>query len=273
MLDRDRNTQGFTLAELLLAIAIVLVLAALAAPSISNIQRNMRMLELDAAASDIAVTAQQQMTSMKVSGTWLALFDGDSPQLPTADQDALNVPSEVVDNHPEQNDLYYMTADQARTAGIIPAGSIDEAVRNGDYLIEYSLSTATVFGVFYTDGRTGFFQTAPADIGETKPAQSYYASMTSEVGRIQDARIKADPMIGYFGGTPAGATNEVALANPSIWIDEDGMLCIQDTNLSKHPEWLTSLEVYFENQEDGSTATLAFAGLQEIHTRERIWRA
>ena len=145
MLDRDRNTQGFTLAELLLAIAIVLVLAALAAPSISNIQRNMRMLELDAAASDIAVTAQQQMTSMKVSGTWLALFDGDSPQLPTGDQNALNVPSGVVDNHPEQNDLYYMTADQARTAGIIPAGSIDAAVRNGDYLIEYSLSTATGF--------------------------------------------------------------------------------------------------------------------------------
>lgn len=262
MLDRDRNTQGFTLAELLLAIAIVLVLAALAAPSISNIQRNMRMLELDAAASDIAVTAQQQMTSMKVSGTWLALFDGDSPQLPTGDQNVLNVPSGVVDNHPEQNDLYYMTADQARTAGIIPAGSIDAAVRNGDYLIEYSLSTVTVFGVFYTDGRTGFFQTAPADIGETKPAQAYYASMTSEVGRIQDARIKADPMIGYFGGTPAGATNEVALANPNIWVDEDGMLCIQDANLSKHPEWLTSLEVYFENQEDGSTATLAFAGLQ-----------
>lgn len=260
MLDRDRNTQGFTLAELLLAIAIVLVLAALAAPSISNIQRNMRMLELDGAASDIAVAAQHQMTSMKVSGTWLALFDGDSPQLPTGEQRAANVPSAVADNHPEQNDLYYMTADQARAAGIMPAGSIDEAVRNGDYLIEYSLSTATVFGVFYTDGKTGFFQTAPANIQETKPAQAYYATMTSEAGRTQDARIKADTMIGYFGGTPAGATNEVALANPNIWVDKEGWLCIQDPNLSKHSEWHTSLEVVIE-KEDGS-ASLAFAGLQ-----------
>ena len=42
-----------------------------------------------------------------------------------------------------------------------------------------------------------------------------------------------DPMIGYYGGTPAGATPEKALANPVIWVDEaTGCLMVQDPNIA-----------------------------------------
>lgn len=259
MYDQNRNTEGFTLAELLLAVAIVVVLIALAAPSIANIQRNMRMVQLDAAASDIAEAAQHQMTSLKVSGTWAAFFDD---ELSADSGHATGVSEEVSADHPA-DDLYYMTAEQARTLGILPAGSIDEEVRDGDFVIEYRASTATVFGVFYTDGKTGFFQSASSSIQEDRPAETYYLASAHPAKRDHDARINADPMIGYFGGEPAGATNAVALANPAIWVnEEDGRLYIQDPNLSKHPEWLTSLEVFIENQESGSSATIAFAGLQ-----------
>lgn len=259
MYDSNRNTAGFTLAELLLAVAIVVVLIALAAPSIANVQRSMRMVQLDAAAGDIAEAAQHQMTSFKVSGTWAALFDA---ELAANSGHATGVSAEVSADHPA-DDLYYMTAEQARTLGILPAGSIDEAVRGGDFVIEYRASTATVFGVFYTDGKTGFFQSAPSNIQEDRPAEAYYRASSQPAKRDREARIDADPMIGYFGGEPAGATNAVALANPAIWVnEEDGRLYIQDPNLSKHPEWLTSLEVFIENQESGSSATIAFAGLQ-----------
>lgn len=252
LLGRTKNTQGFTLAELLLALAIVLILAALAAPSISNIQRTMRMAQLDAAASDIAVAAQHQMTSMKVSGTWLELFDGSSPKLPTANQAA-----KVDGSQSNNGDIYYMTADQARSSGVLPAGSIDNVVCDSDYIIEYSISTATITGVFYTDGKTGFFQKPPENIQVTKPADEYYKKMSAATGRTQADRIKADPMIGYYSGTPAGATNEVALANPAIWINDEGKLCIQDPNLSKHPNWNTNLDMLVENQENGATATIS----------------
>ena len=277
LLGRTKNTQGFTLAELLLALAIVLILAALAAPSISNIQRTMRMAQLDAAASDIAVAAQHQMTSMKVSGTWLTVLDenedafidsGDSDAPTLSEQLANSVPQAIAAEH-DASDLLYMTASQAIAMGILPVNSIDNNVRSGDFIIEYSASTATVFGVFYTDRKTGFFQTASVDPDNPNPAQNYYTLIKSEAGRTQVDRIKANPMIGYFGGTPAGATNEVALANPTIWVNDEGWLCIQDSNLSKHPEWLTSLEVLIENQKivdektgEKSTATIAFAGLQ-----------
>ncbi|WP_418655112.1 type II secretion system protein, partial [Adlercreutzia rubneri] len=79
MAKRGRHTEGFTLAELLMSVAIVLILAAIAFPSIVSAQNNMRMLELNNAAQSIANAAQAQMTAKKVSGTWVdAVKDGDS---------------------------------------------------------------------------------------------------------------------------------------------------------------------------------------------------
>lgn len=264
MFERSKNIQGFTLAELLLSIAIIVVLAALAIPSIGIVQKNMRMLELDSAASDLAAAAQQQMTSMKTGGTWTNLLDKHSELLADSAR-AKGVPAKILADHSDEDDLYFMTADQARTLGIIPESSIDDTVRNGDYIIEYSASTATVFGVFYSDGKSGFFQDAENDPRIEKPVQTYYetgALADSEQKRDQSNRLKADPLIGYFGGTPAGTTRAVALANPVIWVNDEGKLCIQDPNLSKHPTWNTTLEVLIKNEKTGSTATLAFAGLQ-----------
>ena len=44
MAKRGRHTEGFTLAELLMSVAIILILAAIAFPSIVSAQNNMRML-------------------------------------------------------------------------------------------------------------------------------------------------------------------------------------------------------------------------------------
>ena len=71
MAKRGRHTEGFTLAELLMSVAIILILAAIAFPSIVSAQNNMRMLELNNAAQAIANAAQAQMTAKKVSGTWV----------------------------------------------------------------------------------------------------------------------------------------------------------------------------------------------------------
>ena len=136
-----------------------------------------------------------------------------------------------------------MTADTAREQGIVPALAVEEAVRDADYIIEFDADTAQVTGVFYADGRSGFFGSTPAS---TNAAKTYYE--TEDASTDQAARMGHDPMIGYYGGTPAGATPEKALANPVIWVDEaTGCLMVQDPNIAAGrkarapppPRWLS----------------------------------
>lgn len=255
MAKRGRHTEGFTLAELLMSVAIILILAAIAFPSIVSAQNNMRMLELNNAAQAIANAAQAQMTAKKVSGTWVdSVKDGDSyrvcfPAARSADvsretsegssrsqgetehvsretlgSDEVAPPSASA----AESSKRYMTADTAREQGIVPALAVEEAVRDADYIIEFDADTAQVIGVFYADGRSGFFGSTPAS---TNAAKTYYE--TEGASTDQAARMGHDPMIGYYGGTPAGATPEKALANPVIWVDEaTGCLMVQDPNIA-----------------------------------------
>ena len=150
MTDRVKHTAGFTRAELMMSIAIILVLAAIAIPSFITAQNNMRMVELNNAAQSIANAAQTQMIAKKVSGTWMDLVrDGD------------NYKSDFPVARLAQTDtnVRLMTAATARSQGIVPSLSIDDTVRKADYIIEFDASTASVTRVFYSDVKSGFFGT------------------------------------------------------------------------------------------------------------------
>ncbi len=248
---KKTHIEGFTLSELLLAVALVIVLAAIALPSLMAAQSSLRMTELDNAASRIASAAQLQMTAKKNAGTWHALMAEDGG--PVAQ-------GQTAKDAPAEGDIYYLTADQARDDGILSSLSLDETVWEGNFVIEFDASTATVVSVFYTDGKAGFFDSAHP---ETDAAQVYYDDGGS---RDRASRMEARPMIGYYEGTPAGATSEVALANPVIWVDDQGRLCIQNSNLTEHgkasdSDWSTFLSVTIAKR-DGS-AGFVISGLDE----------
>lgn len=260
---RGKHTEGFTLAELLLSIAIILVLATMAMPSIVAAQSNMRMLELNNAAEAIANAAQAQMTAQKVSGTWLALIEA------TADDGSTTPAFPLAKNPPSGSiaaDTYYMTADEARSNGIVPSLSVDDTVRNGDYIIEFTASTAQVVSVFFTDDKAGFFADAPES---THAAQDYYtATNGSADARQQAARKAASPMIGYYAGTPAGATPAVALKHPVIWMDEDGHLLVQNANLLRLGPDGTAMSTSVElviTSEDNPETSIVIGGLDQTN--------
>lgn len=240
MTDRVKHTAGFTLAELMMSIAIILILAAIAIPSIFNAQSNMRMVELNNAAQSIANAAQTQMTAMKVSGTWMAFLDDRAEGSGT-----------------------YLLRDEARASNILTSLSVDSTVYDGDYVIVFDRDTASVTAVFYTDGKTGFFGQAPAT---TNAAQTYYAGGSGSTD--QTARMANDPMIGYYEGTPSGATPEVALRNPVIWVSDNGKtlgkLCVRDENLTGSPVRETAVDIKFEKKDaDGTAISFSLSGLSK----------
>lgn len=253
MIARTKHNAGFTLAELLIVIAIILVLAALAIPSIITAQNNMRMLELNNAAESIANAAQTQMTAKKVAGTWLSAIEKGGTGADSSEcrfQKAQNRPTNNVSEGLREvsedvfKDTYYMTATEAQAANLITGLSLDDSVRAGNYLIEFTASTANVVSVFYTDGKSGFFGTPGS-----YDVVGYYSGNTA---RYQSTRMKNSPMIGYYQGTPSAATNAVALKNPTIWVDEENAeLCIENPNLDGRQSWAkkSSLSVTIENLE------------------------
>lgn len=253
MTGMKRHSEGFTLSELLLSVAIVLVLVLIAVPSVISAQGNLRMAELNDSARQIANVAQSQMTSLKGAGTWYAEITDDEGQVVFGE--AKNLPADV-----DPADVYYLTADEARDRGIVPALSIDEEVRSRDYVIEFDASTATVVSVFFSDGKDGFFAPSP---DSTTAAQAYY---DAEGSRDQAARMRARPMIGYYQGTPEGATPEAALRAPVIYVDGQGQLCVQNRNLDDHgrssgDDWHTTVSATL-TKTDGSAAFVV-GGLDE----------
>ena len=57
-----RKSRGFTLAETLIAVAIVLVLMGVAFIAVQNYQRSLRQLEYDGIAKEIFIAAQNHLT-------------------------------------------------------------------------------------------------------------------------------------------------------------------------------------------------------------------
>ena len=60
---RKNNNRGFTMAEMLVVIAIIGVLAAVAFIAVQNHQRSMAQLERDTIAKEIYFAAQNHLTS------------------------------------------------------------------------------------------------------------------------------------------------------------------------------------------------------------------
>ena len=62
------NDRGFTLSEVLLTVAILVVLFALAAVPVSKMRRELRQTELDSKAEILFQTAQNRMTQLLAAG-------------------------------------------------------------------------------------------------------------------------------------------------------------------------------------------------------------
>ena len=170
------NENGFTLAETLVALAISIILLAITMVGILQYYKNMKLTEMDTTAKEIFIAAQNHLTQADASGE-LKRYRKDALDTTetSVNEDALGTlipsqPSDVPDGiaWPSTNkDYYYIKYNvNDSTVGnlegsilqyMLPFGAIDETVRaDGNYIIEYNVKTATVYGVFYAENDVNF---------------------------------------------------------------------------------------------------------------------
>lgn len=179
------NNKGFTLAEMLLTVSIIIILGALVAVNVIRYQRKLKLTEMDNAAREIYMAAQNHLSDSVSTGDWGEIYDkygktkaDDGSAVPSketktnylgtyigdkikdVDQfaDDSSSSTETSSTNDKKHEFYYLIVNSKNDltgnamAQLLPMGAIDETVRKGAYIIEYDAIQGQVYDVFYTDG-------------------------------------------------------------------------------------------------------------------------
>ena len=213
-MNKKRNNLGFTLAELLIVVAIITVLGGVSFIAVQNYQRDMALLERDAIAKEIFIAAQNHLTMADSQG-YMGV-EMDKPEYET-----------TIKRSEETIKVYVAAYGGTMTDPLdvmLPFGAIDETVRaGGRYAIRYQTNPARVLDVFYwTPGTSRFDGTA-----------SYDANMLAlGAESARNNRKNNKPIIGWYGGEGVEAGGEYRIVAPKLEVVNAETLYVKitDTN-------------------------------------------
>ena len=199
--DIRRAGAGFTMAEALAAIAVLVVLMAVAVPNAVAYQRSLTATELNGKAEQIYNAAQFQLSSLKTAGRLDALASIDGNVVAPPDYSGTSGIESVryaVKGSDAMRNLIMPESATVASSGAMP----------GSYAVELSPATGEVYAVYYWEG--GATDAAGAKFsGTTEEAvESFYLSVNSYRPATSGSFL-ADHGIGYFNG------GEVTKVEPS----------------------------------------------------------
>ena len=225
--EHTKKTQGFSLAEVLMTVAILLILLALIVPAVFVLQKNLRQKELDSKAETIYMAVQERLTDLYSSGaidTYNPATHTDITSVGTVPGDYdENVQSVVLDS----DSVYALVSGRVSTNAIVNDEVLDSALKNGHFVVEYipyvkslegnrQLTAATVYAVYYSEDRE--------DV-----SASYYDGNTisdryNRALRDKSGRLKDGAKVGYYGGSNANSgssTNSLDIVSAVITSNEE----------------------------------------------------
>ena len=227
-----KNSNGFTMAEMLITVAIIVILCGFGFVAVIAHQRNLKRMEMDETAQEIFIAAQNHLTAARASGQWSSFLEktASGEQAGSRGTAMAYVPSDynkASDADAASRKFYYFTTESAEAvkngaeALILPEGSIDETLRGHHFYVEYDAASGTVFGVFYTDSDHAITADDAQKVSRTEP---------------NDRRdYKADgkrTIIGYYGGALGELNSPGDLYAPSVAVRnaESLVLYVVDKN-------------------------------------------
>lgn len=211
--NRRKGKAGFTMSELLIVVAIVIVLFAVAVLSLVTIQKNLRQKELDSKAEILYVAVQNRMSELRAGG-YESLYQYDENKkngVAKVGLIPLDAPEEDAEDAITKDTLcYVVSADRVAVgkaaASVLPESSVDAELWNNHWVIEYDPESGSVYGAFYSEE-----EITSGDVSTTLP--TYLNRM-----RVRQTRLHNGAKIGYYGGARviSGTTDTL---KPDISID------------------------------------------------------
>ena len=211
--NRRKGKAGFTMSELLIVVAIVIVLFAVAVLSLVTIQKNLRQKELDSKAEILYVAVQNRMSELRAGG-YESLYRYDENKdngVAKVGLIPLDAPEEDEEDAITKDTLcYVVSADRVAVgkaaASVLPESSVDAELWNNHWVIEYDPESGSVYGAFYSEE-----EITSGDASTTLP--TYLNRM-----RVRQTRLHNGAKIGYYGGARviSGTTDTL---KPDISID------------------------------------------------------
>lgn len=211
--NRRKGKAGFTMSELLIVVAIVIVLFAVAVLSLVTIQKNLRQKELDSKAEILYVAVQNRMSELRAGG-YESLYQYDENKdngVAKVGLIPLDAPEEDAEDAITKDTLCYVVSENRvevgkAAASVLPESSVDAELWNNHWVIEYDPESGSVYGAFYSEE-----EITSGDVSTTLP--TYLNRM-----RVRQTRLRNGAKIGYYGGARviSGTTDTL---KPDISID------------------------------------------------------
>lgn len=169
------NRKGFTLAEVLVTVAIIIILAGVTFVSVAQYQKNLRLMEMDGTAKEIFIAAQNHLSVAQASGDLDRLAEKAKSATGTTDSTigtklssapsyAGNASGEyyyVIHDVNSGSESYTPAGSEAILQMMLPFGALDETVSaSGNYAIVYELKSASVVAVLYSGAGNASFGNA-----------------------------------------------------------------------------------------------------------------
>ncbi len=215
---RFLNRKGFTLAEMLIVVAILVILTAVAAPNVAKYVKSIKLRELDDSARSIYMAAEHELKSDIEMGRDIAK------------DNELDVPDRYTEGGTTGVEkinylVYYGTVP---SGGIISTGAIEPELAANNYVIEFNAETGDVYGVFYSTEPTEF--------------NDYKEKYNDDSGKYAKAVNKtADRVgtLGYYGLENVAVTvppTPDKIPEPEVRVINAEKLVLEVTNPALNPD-------------------------------------
>ena len=231
---RKRNNKGFTLVEIMMAVAIIAILAAVSFVGVVGYLRSMAQLERDAIAKEIFISAQNHLTMAEGQG-----YLGKSETL-YGTEEPVKKAGATGEEETSGSGIYYYVVNDGVVKGdadafsngvlglMLPFGAIEETARMGSgYIIRYQAHPAAVLDVFYSPSRGHRYMHTPFTTADESTMVANLRGADNKSARRNYS--EENSVIGWYGGGE-GLKHGEELKAPEIKVINAERLTVEVTD-------------------------------------------